>query len=631
MTIPEKKNILAARRPKRKKLDYFDKEIGFDKQKEIADKIARIYEDPDGKIPEMNKIKIRSKNPLLRFTIFLLFLTSLMAFFSWAGFLYFPQGEKFSEEKISLVIDGPSQVELGGTSTYKIIIKNSLAAPLKNLTLNTNYPDGFVFIESNKSAQNLGNTEWSLPDLEPLSETELVITGKTFGSLDQQGSWRVFLSYQPSSLNSQMQKITTLNTQVSLTPFVLTAKIPEKVAYGTETEIIYTLENKNGYLPEKMYLTLKIPEKFSISSSSPALDKENRWVISPSSTDYFPKNFKVVGRFTGELETQETMQAFLELPILAARQTYTIGQIENKISLSRTAYLMALAINGTTSDLSAKPGDPLNITVNFKNAGKEPLKDASVQLKIDAPSLNKVSMMDWPELSDSLDGTIIGKQVSETIRNGTITWNKSKLKDLSEIKSNQEVSIDLRLPIKDGGKISLSGLKDHEISVLAEITFTNEKKEQKTIASNPIKIILNSDFSFEKRVVVAKNNGDKDQRDFTWILKNTFHPLKNIELSAEIYGDVTLTTSSIPAGKLDYKPKEKIITWTIEEMPENLDILALPFTLTVNKSNPSQQVLLSKIKIKAEDTVTSQIITFMGSETLLFEEKIEEEEDPFAR
>ena len=41
--MPEKKNILAVSRPRRKKPDYFDKEIGSDKQKEIADKIAKIF------------------------------------------------------------------------------------------------------------------------------------------------------------------------------------------------------------------------------------------------------------------------------------------------------------------------------------------------------------------------------------------------------------------------------------------------------------------------------------------------------------------------------------------------------------------------------------------------------------
>jgi len=281
---------------------------------------------------------------------------------------------------------------------------------------------------------------------------------------------------------------------------------------------------------------------------------------------------------------------------------------------------MNLAINGAMNNFDSKPGDPLNITVNFKNASKISLKNASILLKIDAPAIKKLSIMDWPEIADSLDGNIIGKQISDTIRNGTITWDKTKLKDLAEIKPGQEINIDFKLPIKDGTKIELVDLKEYIISTVAEINFTDETKTAKTIASNPINITLNSDFRFEKRVTVAQNGSGKDQRDFTWILNNTFHHLKNIELTAEIYGDVNFISSTLPAGKLNYNPTEKIITWTINEMPENVDVLALPFSVIVNKKNPSQQVLVSKIKIKAEDSVTQQTITFMGAETLLFEE-----------
>jgi len=619
--MPEQKNILAARRPRKKRSDYFDKEIGAEKQKEIAKKIAKIYEDDDGRVPDMKKIKTRAKSPLLRFAIFLLILTSAMAFFAWAGLLYFPQGEKFSEEKIFLSIEGPVQTELGGTSTYKIIIRNGLNMPLKKITVNANYPDGFVFETSSFPAQNLGNTEWSLPDIDPLSVSELSINGRSFGSLNQQGSWRVFLNYQPGTLSSKMQKIAILNTTLSLTPFTLIAKIPEKAAYGTDVEILYTLENKNGYLPDKMYLSLNSPEEFYVISSTPSWDKDNnRWIISPTTTAYFPKAFKLVGRFNGELETDKQISAILELPILAARQTYQIAKTDNQVSLSRTAYLMSMAINGSINNFGAKPGDPLNITINFKNAGKTSLKNASIQLKLDAPAVKKQSILDWAEITDQLDGDIVGKQINDNLRNGTITWTKNKIKDLIEIKPGQEINIDLKLPIKDAGKIDLSALKEYKISAVAEINFTEENKTQKIISTNPIAITLNSDFSFEKRVVVKENNSGKDQRDFTWILRNTFHPLKNVELSAELYGDITFISSTLPAGKLNYDSKEKILVWNIPEMPENVDILALPFSIIINKKNPTQQVLVSKIKIKAEDTITKELITFMGAETLLFEE-----------
>ncbi len=616
----EKKNILSTKRPRKQKRDFFDKELGENKQKEIADKIALIYEDQNGKMPDMKKIKLRRRNPLLHFILFLLFITSIMAVSAWAGFFYFPQGEKFSEEKINLTIEGPQELELGGTSTYKILITNDLSYPLNNVTLNINYPEGFIFKESDILADNLGNTEWSLSDIPALSSAEINISGQNFGSLQQQGSWRVFLNYKPGNLNSQMQKIATLNTKVSLSPFTLSSKIPERAAYGSDFEINYKLENKNNFVPEKMYLALKVPDNFFIVSATPALDTENRWVITPTSSDYFPKNFKLIGRFNGELETTHKLLASLDLPILAARQIYQIGKIENEIALSRTAYLMNLAINGTMSDFGLKPGDPLNITLSFKNAGKTSLKNASLALKLDAPALQKVSILDWPEITDTFDGDIIGKQINDNLRNGTVTWNKSKIKELTEIKPNQEINVDLKLPIKDSSKIKLASLKESIISAVAEITFTDDAKENKIVISNPVKITINSDFTFEKKVNVDKTADNKDKRDLTWILRNNFHPLKNIELTAEIYGDVDFVSTTLPTGVLTFEQKEKVITWKIENMPGDINTLIFPFSLIINKKNPSQQVLVSKIKISAEDTVTKQTMTFMGTETLLFEE-----------
>ncbi|MDO9509657.1 MAG: hypothetical protein Q7J14_00020, partial [Candidatus Magasanikbacteria bacterium] len=293
--MKEEKKILAVKKIRRQKKDFFDKEIGSVKQKEISDKIAKIYEDDSGKIPNMKEIQYRHKNPILRFLGFLIFISAIMAASAWAGFFYFPQGVKFSEDKISLSIEGPFESELGSTGTFKILIRNELDVPLKNIVVNTNYPEGFVFNQSNFQATNLGNTEWSLPDIPSYSISELEISGQNFGSLDQQGSLRVFLNYQPGNLNSKMQKIATFNTRIASSPFIIKAKVPEKVAYGTDFEINYTLENNNNnFVPEKMFLAFNFPNNFSIISSSPSLEKDNSWLVSASSSNSFPKNFKII-------------------------------------------------------------------------------------------------------------------------------------------------------------------------------------------------------------------------------------------------------------------------------------------------------------------------------------------------
>ena len=52
-------------------------------------------------------------------------------------------------------------------------------------------------------------------------------------------------------------------------------------------------------------------------------------------------------------------------------------------------------------------------------------------------------------------------------------------------------------------------------------------------------------------------------------------------------------------------------------MPESVDVLSLPFTVTINKNNPTQNTLVSKVHVQAEDTVTGEKLDFLGDEISL--------------
>jgi hypothetical protein len=49
-------------------------------------------------------------------------------------------------------------------------------------------------------------------------------------------------------------------------------------------------------------------------------------------------------------------------------------------------------------------------------------------------------------------------------------------------------------------------------------------------------------------------------------------------------------------------------------MPESVDVLALPFTVKIKTANPTQNTLISKVKVKADDTVSGKTMEFMGDE-----------------
>ena len=130
------------------------------------------------------------------------------------------------------------------------------------------------------------------------------------------------------------------------------------------------------------------------------------------------------------------------------------------------------------------------------------------------------------------------------------------------------------------------------------------------MAGNPINITLNSNLALDVRDSI----NDENDHEISWVLTNDFHALKNLELSASLYGDISVTLGTAPAGEVKYDENEKKITWAIPEMPESVDTLALPFTVKINAKNPTQNTLVSKIRVKALDAVTNQTIEFMGDE-----------------
>ena len=59
------------------------------------------------------------------------------------------------------------------------------------------------------------------------------------------------------------------------------------------------------------------------------------------------------------------------------------------------------------------------------------------------------------------------------------------------------------------------------------------------------------------------------------------------------------------------------ITWEINELPLNLDSTGLSFGIVLEKTNPTQETLVTKPHIQATDTVTQKEITLLTDEISL--------------
>jgi hypothetical protein len=601
----------------RKKRETKKPEEGSTKQTKLSRQLTQIYQDNEGHLPDMRKIKIKKRNSGFKAFFTIIFVGGLLAAVAWIGLYLMPGNKKFSEDQINLTIAGPQDVTAGTTTTYKIRYENNQSLALKKATLNVQYPEGFTFISSDIEAKNPGHTEWELNDIGAHKKNEIAITGITYGSLNQKQSWRVFLTYQPENFGSELQKASFLDVSVANPPYSLAISGPSKSITGNAAEYTFTVKKEYDSQTNKLELKPSWPKNFFITSSSPALSKDSKWTIEPnkatSSTSSVSTNwtFKIIGKFSSSTENSGDISGTLFTT--NNKSSFALATAKTTTELTQNDLDLSLAINGSLANFSSQPGDTLNITLALKNQSANDLKNVTLKLILDTPSAKNQSLLNWSKIEDKFDGDRQGIQISDSVRRGEITWNKAKIPNLAKINKNGDVGLDIQLPIKDNSSLDLSTLKGtSQITAVAEVTFKDADGVSHTFSSNQIVITVNSDFKFEARDSVS-GNGEK--HSVNWVLTNNFHPLKNIVMSADIYGDAKVDLPNpAPAGEINFDSANKKITWTIAEMPESVDTLALPIMVTLNKINPTQELLISKVHIQAEDTVTGEKFDFMGEE-----------------
>jgi len=610
--IPKKRRATTMTRRKpivRKKKTSNDK-------KEMDNFLNDIYDNRENS-SKMDKIEMRKKHPILKFFFTFAVIGAFFAGVAWLGFFTFPGNKNFSEESVGLTITGPQNVNLGATTTYQINYTNLQKVDLTKVVLTVKYPEGFELLTTNPPTQSGTQNEWDLGTLNLKEKGSIEIVGKMYGSLKQEQSLRAFLNYTPENFESELQTVATLSNKIDKTPFELSIIGPDSAVVGNDVEYKFILETKEMFLGQDLELVPQLPENFYITNSKPKLETDNKWIVlnkNATSTET-KQEFILTGKYS-EIEADK-ITAGAELQLYTnTDQTYTIAKSEITSLLSRNDLGFNLAINGSIKDFSTVPDELLTISLRIKNSNDEDFSDAKIKLWLDAPATNRESLLDWAKISDEADGDIQGIQLTDNERRGQIVWTKRDVPALEKIKSGEEVVLDLSLPIKNSTEINLSKLKSYLINVASEISFTKENAE-KTISSNPINITVNSDLTFETRDNITKE-GDKETHNITWVINNHLHPLKNIKLTADVYGDVEfITTEDAIDGELKYDQNNKKITWIINQMPVEVDVFALPFGIKLNTKNLSQETLISKVHIEATDDTTGETISLLGEETKL--------------
>jgi hypothetical protein len=586
---------------------------------EIEAELNEIYSNGDGTMPDMSNFEKKKHNRLFTAVATLVISCLFLAAVAWAGFFMFQPQSRFSEEDVILSVSGDEEVIAGQETHYRVRYRNAQNVPLAKVSLQVRYPEGFVFERAEPVPTNDKNDEWILNSLEEQASGYIDVWGKMYGDLEKKQSFRVFLNYIPSNFSAEFQKVATLSTQVMDSPVSLSVVGPAQASVGGETELTVVLENKNSSSTENLALVMEPGDYFTIKSSEPKADEGNQYQWSIAKLEG-KREIKISGVF-GETLNEEKAKIIFKLLSWKdgdrSVEGYVIQNFTQETAISKTEVSANLVINGTVSNFSIQPAEVLNSSVVIKNNGGSVIKNISARVVFDAPAAGNKSLLKWESLADEADGKIVGEQISTGVRRGSIEWTSRQVPALGSLDPGEEVIIDFSLPLKSAEDIDLTDFVGYEIMSGVEIKYEKDN-EQKILSSNQIKLLVNSDVTVGVQDEKSMASG-KTKHEVTWIVNNSFHELKDIVVEADLYGDISWQASDlvVPAGEASYDTEKQKVTWRVGSMPTSLDVLALQFAVVINRENPSQTNLASKVRFTAIDVVTGETITIAGDEVLL--------------
>ena len=617
-TEPAKKKVV--RKRKSRAAVKKTASLGSSEEKKMKQELKEIYQNDDGTMPNMSNFSKKKSRGALRAFFTLIFACAFLGAVAWAGFFVFQPKSGFAEKDVTLSISGEEQIIAGQEVHYRIRYRNSQNVPLTKANLQLKYPEGFVFTGASKEPNNDKKDEWILEKLDAQASGYIDFQGKLFGDINKKQSFRVFLNYTPANFNSEFQKVASLNTEITGAPATITVTAPTEAVPGASAEFTIDISRPSDQLPKNLAFVLEPAGGLTLTKSEPANDKENvyQWgfVELPEKVQ-----IKLKGAFSPEDGVESADVKFKLLGWKDEKkqgEPYVFWTETKTVKLLKADLSAGLAINGAMSALNIQPGEVLNAGLVIKNNGQTALKNLSVKLVFETPSFDKKSMLDWGKLNDKFDGQIDGAQVDDTTRQGSITWTKRQINGLANLATGKELQIDVSVPLKSGQTIDLTKFTTSVMTAAVEVKYESDGA-QKLLSSNQINFIINSDLVFEARDKVVGDSQDREMHNMDWIVSNSFHELKDVELSADIYGDVIWNDSAlnVPAGEAKFDAAKKQLVWKIPSMPVSVDVLDLKFSVTMNQKNPSQTNLTSKVKIKARDISTEQDIIIAGDEVLL--------------
>ena len=546
-------------------------------------------------------------NQILKWLILLalvLLIVSVVSF--WFG------GKSFSENRVAISIEGPTQASVGDEIAYKIKYANETKLDLKEMKFVFSFPEASIVLDGEKIDSELSkNFEVAL--LKPGQSGEKEFKGFLAGERGDIKEAKILVSFKAGSLKTVFEKSESLSTTIVNVPVPLSLTAPPNAVSGESVEYIFDYRNESGGDMADLQFKLEYPDGFTPKSFLPAPSGDNDiWNVNLLKRGSGGR-ITVRGLLSGKEGEIKTVTAVLRKKIFTKYADFEKTAVSTAIA--NPLLKLNLLVNDS-KDYSAFAGDTLKYVLQYQNNSNFNLLGLELTVNLNG------AMFDFSTLDS-------GGGFFDSFAN-TILWNAGSVPDFGNLVPNKRGQVGFSVILKPG--VDISGSKNLFVEAAARLSTSNVPTSvggnevfatvgvTTKISAQPVFNILSyyNDQNFGSSGPLPPEVGEETVFTVHWQIINPGNDMSGVKASAILPAGVNWkNVTSVGTGQpeIEFNRNFSEVVWDLGVLPRGTGV-SLPkyeaiFQVSVKPSSNQRNspvTLLKNLRLSGTDIFTKQLI-----------------------
>ena len=479
----------------------------------------------------------------------------------------------FDDERVSVRIEGPTEVESNAPAQYVITVENDNRAALHDAEIILSYPENF---EPN-SADGLTRTSARgaavrIGTIDGKATRTIAVDGQFFGPRNFVISFSVLVRYTPENAGTIYDANAQMNIRVTSSPITFDIAAPFDAAEGDVVEYVITYHNDSARSFADQRVVVTYPDGFIFRDASPRPNEGNNiWVLGAVG-----ENETGVLRVRGAVHAAGQSTKVLTAAIGARGaegQFVTYNKAEHKLAILFSPFFVAQTTNNAT-DLAVSAKERLTYRIAYRNDGTVGLRDVVLTLDLESRAL------DFSHLELRSGGSY------DSARN-QIVWKAVDVPMFKNLEPGAVGEVRFTVPVKDALPSQSADDRNFTVRSVARIDSPDVPTpigRNKIVASNELLLKVNSPvtltakgFYYDARISntgpLPPRVGTQTTYTLQWTITNATNDLERVRVEAFLPSNVVWKGVVDPLGEqIMFNDRTQQIVWDVGKMDTGVGV-----------------------------------------------------------